>query len=304
MAMLNRQKALLCMLRAAGGWAGRLQLVKWSFLVRNESPGGGGASFYDFLPYLRGPFSFALYHEIAKLVHSGFVAERDDETWELTATGREAAGSAPEDVRRDVRTVMSERARRPVGEIVEYVYSVYPWYTLKSESGARVESPVAEPAVYTAGYEGRSVDAFLNGLLRAGVKRVVDVRHNPVARRYGFHGKTLARLCGKLDFDYRHFPELGVPSRQRRDLSTKADYDSLLARYEGTTLKREHHTVREVARLAADTASVLICTEADPSRCHRSRLAEAVSRETALPVRHMGTAARRSGPSVERTVQA
>lgn len=289
--MLNRQKALLCMLRAAGGRASRLQLVKWSFLVRNESPGGGSSSFYQFLPYLRGPFSFALYHELAKLVYAGLVAEPDDETWELTAAGREAAGSAPENIRRDVRTVMNERARQPVGEIVEYVYSAYPWYTLKSESGARVESPVAEPAVYTAGYEGRSVDAFLDGLLRAGVMRVVDVRHNPVARRYGFHGKTLARLCGKLDFDYRHFPELGVPSEERRRLSTKADYDALLARYERTTLKRERGAVREVARLAAGTASVLVCAKADPSRCHRSRLAEAVSRETALPVRHLGTAA-------------
>jgi hypothetical protein len=289
--MLNRQKAVLCMLRAAGGRASRLELVKWSFLIRNESPGRGGASFYDFLPYLRGPFSFALYHEIGKLVYGGLVAEPDGETWELTASGREAAGSVPESIRRDVLAVLDRRARQPVGETVRYVYAAYPWYTLKSESGARVESPVAEPAIYTAGYEGRSVDAFLDGLLRAGVRRVVDVRRNPVARRYGFHGRTLARLCGKLDLDYRHFPEFGVPSEERRGLSTKSDYDALLARYERTTLRREQAAIREVGRLSAEKPSVFVCIEADPSRCHRSRLAEAVSRETALPVRHVGIAA-------------
>jgi uncharacterized protein (DUF488 family) len=186
---------------------------------------------------------------------------------------------------------MDERAGQPVSEMVAYVYATYPWYTLKSEAGARVALPSARKAVYTAGYEGRSVDAFLDGLLRAGVRRVVDVRANPVARRYGFHGKTLARLCGKLDIDYRHVPKLGVPSAERRELSTKADYDALLSRYERTTLRRQPGAVREVAQLAADMASALVCSEADPSRCHRSRLAKAVSHETGLPVLHLGTAA-------------
>ncbi|MHC5055200.1 MAG: DUF488 domain-containing protein [Planctomycetota bacterium] len=279
------------MLRAAGGRASRLQLVKWSFLVLNESSGGGGSAFYCFLPYLRGPFSFSLYHEIAKLVHGGFVSEPDDETWELTAAGEEASGTAPDNIGRDVLAVMEERASQPVGDMVEYVYATYPWYTLKSQSGARVEPPVAETAVQTAGYEGKSVDAFLDGILRAGVRRIVDVRRNPVARRYGFHGSTLARLCGKLGLDYRHFPELGVPSDERRGLSTKADYEVLLGRYEVTTLQREADAVREVGRLAAEEPSVLVCSEADPSRCHRSRLAEAASRLTGLPVRHLGAAA-------------
>jgi len=291
MMMFNRQKALLYMLRAAGGRASRLQLVKWSFLVLNESSGGGGPAFYRFLPYLRGPFSFSLYHEVAKLLRGGFVSEPDDETWELTPAGEEASDTVPEDIGRDVVAVMDERASQPVGAMVEHVYATYPWYTLKSQSGARIEPPVAEAAVYTAGYEGKSVDAFLDSILRAGVRRVVDVRRNPVARRYGFHGSTLARLCGKLGLDYRHFAELGVPSAERRDLSTKAYYEALLSRYEVTTLRREVGAIREVGHLSAEEPSVLICSEADPSRCHRSRLAEAVSRQTALPVRHLGAAA-------------
>ena len=171
MAMLERQGALLYMLQAAGGRATRLQFVKLSFLVRNESPGYGGASSCDLLPYLRGPFSFAHYHETAKLVRGGFVAEPDDGTRELTASGREMAESAPKEVQRHVLFVAGERARRPVAEMVEHVNSSCTWYTLKSEAGPRIESPEAEPAVRTAGYEGRSVDAFLDGLLRAGAGR-------------------------------------------------------------------------------------------------------------------------------------
>jgi len=265
--------------------------VKWAFLVLNESSGGGGPAFYRFLPYLRGPFSFSLYHEIAKLVHGGFVSEPDDETWELTSAGEEASRTIPEDIGHDVIGVMTKRARQPVSEMVEYVYATYPWYTLNSQSGARIEPPVAEAAVYTSGYEGKSVDAFLDAILRVGVRRVIDVRRNPVARRYGFHGSTLARLCGKLGLDYRHFPELGVPSEERRGLSTKADYDALFRRYGLTTLRQEADAVSEVGRLSTEEPSVLVCSEADPSRCHRSRLALAVSRRTALPVRHLGIAA-------------
>jgi uncharacterized protein (DUF488 family) len=222
-------------------------------------------------------------------VSAGLVAEPDGETCELTSSGREAAEAAPDEVRRDVLAVMDRRARQPVGEIVDYVYAAYPWYTLKSETGARVEPPVPERAVYTAGYEGLSVDAFLDRLLRAGVRRVADCRRNPVSRRYGFHKKTLARLCGRLDLDYRHFPELGIPSEERRGFPTKAESKALLSRYERTTLGRERESVRELARLASEEPTVLVCSEADPSRCHRSRLAEAVSLEAELPVQAMLT---------------
>lgn len=285
--MLNRQKTLLFMLHAAGGQATRLQLVKWSFLVRNESPCGGGSTFYRFLPYLQGPFSFCLYHEVAKLVHGGLLAEPDDHTWKLTPAGREAARSVPEAARLDVLAVMLERAKQPVPEMVQYVYATYPWYTLNSEAGPRVGRPEAEPAVYTAGYEGQSVDGFLDGLLRANVRRLVDVRRNPVARRYGFHGKTLHRLCEKVGLGYTHFPELGIPSEQRAGLTSEVDYDALFARYERTTLSSERSSVRKIAALAAEEPSVLVCTEADPKRCHRSRLAAAVSRWAGLPVRHL-----------------
>ena len=88
-----------------------------------------------------------------------------------------------------------------------------------------------------------------------------------------------------------HFPELGISSEERSGLSTKADYDALLGRYAATTPEREADAIREVGKLSSQAPSVLICSEADPSRCHRSRLAEIVSRHTGLPIRHVGSAA-------------
>ena len=40
------------------------------------------------------------------------------------------------------------------------------------------------------------VNALLDLLLRKGIRRLVDVRCNPVARRYGYHKATLCRLGG------------------------------------------------------------------------------------------------------------
>jgi len=90
---------------------------------------------------------------------------------------------------------------------------------------------------------------------------------------------------------YRHFPELGIPREERAGIETRADSDALLDRYERTTLTRELGAVSEVARLAREETSVLVCVEADPARCHRTRVARAVSRGTGLAARRVGSAA-------------
>jgi uncharacterized protein YwgA len=73
--MLNRQKLLLQLVRLAGGTVNRLVLTKWAFLVRHETSSRGGESFYDFVAYQYGPFSFGLYQEVEKLVTLGYLKE-------------------------------------------------------------------------------------------------------------------------------------------------------------------------------------------------------------------------------------
>jgi uncharacterized protein (DUF488 family) len=48
------------------------------------------------------------------------------------------------------------------------------------------------------------------------IRRLIDVRSNPTARRYGFHESTLDRLVNRLSIEYRHFAELGIRSEIRR----------------------------------------------------------------------------------------
>jgi uncharacterized protein (DUF488 family) len=283
--MLNRQKALLELVRLAGGCIDRMVLTKWAFLVRHETESRGGESFYDFVPYRFGPFSFALYQDVGKLVESGHLRETTRQTWSL---GDVAATFADRSVQTDLTSVADRFRTVTTDDLVEYVYHSHPHYTINSELKQLAERPVAVRGVFTAGYEGKSIDRFLDGLIRAGVRHLIDVRRNPIARRYGFHRSTLARLSERLDIGYTHVPELGIASAERRQLVTAEDYATLFRRYESTTLKTERLAIDEISALAADRPSVVVCMEADPACCHRARLAVSVGRATGLPVIHLG----------------
>ena len=172
--------------------------------------------------------------------------------------------------------------------LTDYVYDNFPSFTVNSKLRKLERRPTTKPAVFTAGYEGRSVDSFINLLIRSGINRLIDVRKNPIARRYGFHRSTLNRLCGYLDIEYVHVPDLGISSDKRQALECMHDYEALFKTYERTTLKTETESIAKVTSLVEERSSVLICMEADPICCHRSRLANVVSKRSGLPVRHLG----------------
>lgn len=269
------------MLRESGGRCDRLRLVKLVFLLSRERD---EASFYEFVPYRHGPFSFGLYHELEKLGALGFVSATD---LAVELTGHTERPAARRSDAMQVKALVAAFTDVATTELLDRVYRDHPWYTARAENHRQrgVELPTAELAVYTAGYEGRQIDGFLDLLLRAGVRHLIDTRANPISRRYGFHGSTLRRLCGHLDISYEHRPGLGIDSGARRAQTTRRQ---LLNEYEGATLVEHADEVDEVARTVSRLPSVLVCSEADPCICHRSRLAKAVAGRTRLPVAHLG----------------
>ena len=285
--MLNRQKCLLFMIERAGRPVTRLELTKWAFLLAHEMPSGGGTAFYQFLPYQYGPFSFCLYREADALVRDGYLVEKEH-FWCLVEDVPRPTAVLSGRVRDDAAGIVARFADKTPGALTDYVYEGFPWFTANSSIRRLRARPVASAAVHTVGYEGWQVDGFLDMLMHAGIRRLIDVRSNPVARRYGFHKSTLHRLCGKVEIEYLHFPQLGIRSEFRRGLKGPADYEALFARYERETLAREAETVKRTAELMCGKPSALMCVEADPQRCHRSRLAKAVVRVAALPVCHLG----------------
>jgi uncharacterized protein (DUF488 family) len=131
------------------------------------------------------------------------------------------------------------------------------------------------------------LDGFLNALIQHGIQCLVDVRNNPISRRYGFHKSTLSRLCKKLNIEYHHIPELGIPSSQREDLHTADDYKQLFIQYRRRTLLEQALSLKRASALLARKPSALLCMEANPASCHRSHLALELSKSSGLPVHHL-----------------
>ncbi len=286
-AMLSRHRVLLALLQAAGGKSSHLQLTKWAFLLSEEGRTRGGSAFYRFVPYRHGPFSFSLMQEAGSLVRDGLIEEVDERNWAILPEGGRATAAVPKDVRNDVHQIARRYSSGTVESLVRDVYDRFPWYTVNSVRDPRARRPKTAPAIYTVGYESLSVDAFLDGLLRRGIEQVVDVRHNPVSRRYGFHKSTLARLCGKLEIAYEHVPELGIDSATRRDIGSEQEFEEIFERYKKLQLPAQFQSVRRVAEMVSGIPSVLVCMERAPSSCHRSRLAEQLASLLPLPVEHL-----------------
>ena len=292
--MLRRQKAILALLAEAAQPVTVTALVKCAFLLRHETEYDADPAFYNFVPYKFGPFSFALYRELESLQRDGYVS---DEGGRLRPTPRmrksslEKVAELSRTERSSVNDVSRKYGKMRQRELLRDVYERYPHYASRSEltdlqHDRQAESPVAEPAVYTAGYERRSVDAFFDGLLRAGIRGVIDVRANPVSRKYGFAGSSMAGIAKKLGLGYTHLPSLGIPSKARVGLGSRASYQRLLDRYE-RDLPEHASEIDRLGKQMQVTPSVLVCVESDVECCHRSRLATAVLKTSGLPVHHL-----------------
>ena len=287
--MLERQKIILALTDGEPNHRiSRLKLVKLCFLIAQEWRAPASSCLYQFVPYLHGPFSFTLYHELDALIRDGELnAEGDNNV--VRAEKRPPVTLKPES-REVVRDVLRRYNRAPISRLVNDVYSGHTWFTLNSEQAERraAQRPETPCLVYAAGYEGTQVDGFLNRLLENGIHRIIDVRANPLSRKYGFYKQTLARISGNVGIEYVHIPELGIPAAWRSELGAAVNYAAVFKRYEREILPAMSAQVAQVGRMVTEKPSVLICMEADPALCHRSRLAQAVSRLIGLPAQDLG----------------
>jgi uncharacterized protein (DUF488 family) len=287
--VLHRQKALLLILQQVGFTASALQMMKWAFLLSHETPSHGGKTFYQFIPYRYGPYSFTLDQETDSLIRNGFLEKEKNNRWSLTDLGKSLDVNLPINVTQDIHHITAEYGELSNQELLDLVYEKYLWFTVNSDLPERRKKkrPVAEKAIYTAGYEGKTVDEFLNLLMESGISRLIDVRSNPISRRYGFHKSTLTRLCGSLEIDYQHLPELGIPGSERDHIDSAAKYTSLFKNYRCGLASRESALSNAISLLETKP-SVLVCMEADPEFCHRNVLAQHLTTLINIPIKHLG----------------
>lgn len=129
---------------------------------------------------------------------------------------------------------------------------------------------------YTVGYTRRNIAGFLAVLVEAGVSTVVDVRHAPVSmHKPDFSKKNLARHLAGVGIDYIHMRHLGVPRDIRGRAAVTGSRDTIWEWY-------DDHIATSLSLNAffnsGDHPVALLCTEVDPTSCHRHRLALALER--------------------------
>jgi len=285
--MLKRQKVLLGLLLKCERKPNKIELMKWLFLLKHETQIVGDTTFYDFVPYKYGPFSFVVYRELEELVNYGYVeSEQLSINPQLYENVVELFKALPKIVQNEVKRITSKYGYMSTDQLVKYVYDNYPWFASRSELKQErdVHYTYAHEAIYTAGYEGETIDTFLKKLLSKGIKQIIDVRRNPISRKYGFHKSTLKRLAEKLEIEYHHIPELGIPSEYRTSLNSFNDYQRLLNKYEDEILPKEVNSIDTAKTFMLHQPSALICFESDVRCCHRGRLANKLAQETGLGV--------------------
>lgn len=289
--MLRRQRTILKVFSAADCPVPATKLQKYVFLLRHETFVGQDSAFYDFLPYKYGPYSFAAQREVESLTAYGYLA-LSGSSLALTPLGAREAVNVDSDTTRAVLTIVSKYGKIGLQPLLKDVYARYPWYARNSELQGLVPSGAKEPkkapvAVYTIGYEGRSVDGFLDKLLHSGIRRIVDVRANPVSMKYGFAKSSLSGLAAKLGVGYVHCPELGIPSNRRKQAESDTDFLKLFNYYESKILPAQEDHSMKVAELMKAMPSVLLCMEREAVNCHRGRLANRISALNKLDVVHL-----------------
>jgi uncharacterized protein (DUF488 family) len=150
--------------------------------------------------------------------------------------------------------------------------------------------------VFTIGYEGLDIDAFMSLLAEHGIDTIVDVRELPLSRKPGFSKKALTNILNISGREYVHMVDLGCPKlvrdRYREDGNWKRYTEGFL-KY----LKTQDDAIAELSALAATSNCALLCYEADSNFCHRSMVANAVKDYCGARVTHIKASAKTAKPA-------
>jgi uncharacterized protein (DUF488 family) len=141
--------------------------------------------------------------------------------------------------------------------------------------------PENSARIHTIGHSNRSLPEFTELLLRAGVSAVADVRRFPQSRRNPrFEGTALAAALEKKGIVYRHLPALGGFREPTRPDSHPALDEPLLRGYAEHMDSPEFSVhLGRLEACALERSVAVLCAEADPSRCHRNLLSDALKRD-------------------------
>lgn len=283
--MYYRRKILLTLIQNYGEGLEKIRLQKLLFLFSQ----GQEEALFHFVPYKFGSFSFQANADLGIMTRLGLVQE-DENKWVKLDKFDYSKQLKVTDLKR-LKSILLLYGQKTSDELIQITYKKYPYYAINSEIAASKLSDIdfekvtsARPTnndttLFTIGYEGISIEEYLNKLIYNDIKILCDVRRNPISRKYGFSRKQLENACNGVGIKYMHFPEVGIDSELRHNLNSQEDYDSLFKQYENELLPTAENTQKELfALLKTHHRIALTCFEADSCQCHRKPLAESIAK--------------------------
>lgn len=290
--MYYRRKLMLGILEEFGGKLNHTNFQKILFLVTRKQE----KKSFDFVPYKYGCFSFQANQDLLTLGKYNLVkAEKTAKSsnWKLNSQDLSFFSELNKEDQSAIKLVIREIKGFSQKDLVRHTYINYPYYATKSQIAEELLNsneiaPIEKQKrnldsfeFFTIGYEGISLESYLNKLIINDVKLLCDVRKNSLSRKYGFSKSQLQNACESIGIKYLHIPDLGIDSDKRQELNTISDYNILFEEYEKTTLKKNHNSIKYLFQLAKDYRRVAItCFEKEVCMCHRGRVLKAL---TTLP---------------------
>ena len=244
---------------------------------------------YHFVPYKYGCYSFQAMADLSTMqkyqqltISNSGITKTDPIDYIATLK---------ENDRKALSRLYLQHKSKNYTDLIKYTYRKYPYFAIHSEIADRYltkkeleevkrNRPVDTSTIlYTIGYEGITLEQYLNKLIAKDVKVLIDVRNNPISMKYGFTKSQLSNACASVGLQYVHFPEVGIVSEQRQELNKQDDYDKLFEKYRKETIPKTITTQQKILDLLREKHRVaLTCFEADTCQCHRKHLAEAILR--------------------------
>lgn len=283
--MFYRRKIILSLLQLLGGELEKIRIQKLLFLYSQKKKDPE----YEFIPYKYGCYSYSLKADLVTMIKRGTLGENENSY--IKAVAADSLKSLKPEDKKILVEVVNLYGKMSNSTLIKHTYVNYPYYATKSTIVSQVlnteqllkvsDLRKAQPDIilFTIGYEGSSLEEYLNKLVKNDIKLLVDVRKNPASMKFGFSKTSLAKYCASLGIQYVHIPEVGISSDQRQGLKSQQDYDELFNVYKNTTLKETDIFQQKILNLLIKYKRIaLTCFEADICQCHRKPLAESIAK--------------------------
>ncbi len=281
--MYYRRKIILSLIQLVGGTVEKISLQKLLLLFtqRQETP------VFDFIPYKYGCYSFSSNADLTVMARKGMLSENDKSFTKVDPINYLNQLTKIDEALLCETAI--EYGKMNSESLMVKTYVQYPYYATRSETAKRLLSKkeyaivrsndihTDETILFTIGYEGISLEKYLNKLIVNDIKLLVDVRNNPLSMKYGFSKSQLQKYCGYIGVQYIHLPEVGIRSEQRQELNEQVDYDRLFTLYRKDNIPNTVATQHKIIELLKLHKRIgLTCFEANIHQCHRKHLAEAI----------------------------